>query len=96
MRIYKESSIKKKRREKKEGKIHELPDEPLFSARFHYACSTWTRVALGSYPCTSGSTGIKTSIVDIVSCRCRRHQPRLRKGFNKRKNVHAPPGGGQG
>lgn len=47
MRIYKESSIKKKRRGKKEGKIYELPDEPLFSARFHYACSTWTRVAFG-------------------------------------------------
>lgn len=81
--------LRKREEERRKEKYTNYQTSPCFLRVFITLARLGLEWPSGSYPCTSGSTGIKTSIVDIVSCRCRRHQPRLRKGFNKRKNACA-------
>lgn len=81
--------LRKREKKRRKEKYTNYQTSPCFLRVFITLARLGLEWPSGSYPCTSGSTGIKTSIVDIVSCRCRRHQPRLRKGFNKRKNACA-------
>lgn len=77
---------KRGREGESEGKYANYRASPCFlGARFHYACWLGLEWPPGSYPCTSGSTGIKTSIVDIVSWLQRRRV--ARKEFNEQRNA---------
>lgn len=64
----------KKRKKEEKKKYTNYQTSPCFLRVFITLARLGLEWPWGSYPCTSGSTGIKTSIVDIVSCRCRRHQ----------------------
>lgn len=64
-----------------EERMHAQANSSRCNIRFHYACLLEGLGRRRSLACTSGSTGIKMSIVDIVSAR------RRRAGLSRGKNL---------